>query len=460
MQEQNFEKQVKQKMEELSVAPSAPVWMKVEEQIRQKRSRRRIFFWLFPMGFLLAGFITWSLIRYNENSFARQKNLQQEYQTAVTKILTQKKAEAAEKQSLRVQENSTDHDKNFEKVTTVNSSNLTNQTIQYSRVKISNKDLVSVSKRKPVSDNQNTYSPITKKEDQNTTKTNEQETAIVDKKTREDEVAPDTARSSPDAVTAEIKEMAEIKPEQPHTEENKAAEVSGTTTENKWRVSPYFSIGVSSLQFINGSANKRADQFTSTPGIGSGLPPQTPSEPENGLSISLGMKFNKAINKRLDVYTGLGYYYASAHRRVGQPVDADSMFRNNYTSPVAVDQYYRAGNTENYTNRYHFVEIPVGINWKVNKKIPLQLETGISLSQLIASNALTYDAGSGNYYRNNKLLYKTHFAFGGSLTYRLFSVKQKSFYAGPYFKYHLTQMEKSNSKQYLFSVGLGLNLKF
>ena len=37
MQEQNFEKQVKQKMEELSLTPSVPVWKKVEEQIRKKK---------------------------------------------------------------------------------------------------------------------------------------------------------------------------------------------------------------------------------------------------------------------------------------------------------------------------------------------------------------------------------------------------------------------------------------
>jgi hypothetical protein len=35
MQEQNFEKQVQKKMEELSFTPSEPVWQKVEEEIRK-----------------------------------------------------------------------------------------------------------------------------------------------------------------------------------------------------------------------------------------------------------------------------------------------------------------------------------------------------------------------------------------------------------------------------------------
>ncbi len=50
MQEQNFEKQVRRKMDELSLSPSAPVWNKVEEQIRKKKDRRRIVLWLLPLG--------------------------------------------------------------------------------------------------------------------------------------------------------------------------------------------------------------------------------------------------------------------------------------------------------------------------------------------------------------------------------------------------------------------------
>ena len=42
MQEQNFEKQVKQKMEELSLTPSEPVWKKVEEQIQKNNYTDRL----------------------------------------------------------------------------------------------------------------------------------------------------------------------------------------------------------------------------------------------------------------------------------------------------------------------------------------------------------------------------------------------------------------------------------
>src|SRR4051812_15407612 len=61
MQEQNFEKQVQHKLEELSLTPSAPVWQKVENEIREKKKRRRLIaFWLFPL--LLGAGTFWSIV--------------------------------------------------------------------------------------------------------------------------------------------------------------------------------------------------------------------------------------------------------------------------------------------------------------------------------------------------------------------------------------------------------------
>ncbi|HEY0749958.1 MAG TPA: hypothetical protein VGD26_02305, partial [Chitinophagaceae bacterium] len=59
MQEQNFEKQVQQKMEELNLTPSAPVWQKVNEEIRKKKDRRRLILWLFLFLLVGGGTVTW-----------------------------------------------------------------------------------------------------------------------------------------------------------------------------------------------------------------------------------------------------------------------------------------------------------------------------------------------------------------------------------------------------------------
>ena len=67
MQERNFEKQVKHKMDELSLTPSEPVWKKIEEQVRKKRDRRRLFFWL-PVTILLCSGALWLIEESINNS--------------------------------------------------------------------------------------------------------------------------------------------------------------------------------------------------------------------------------------------------------------------------------------------------------------------------------------------------------------------------------------------------------
>ncbi len=60
MHENEFEKQVQKKMEELQFAPSDAVWQKVDKEINRKENRRRTLFWLF-FFFGLGDFRKWIL---------------------------------------------------------------------------------------------------------------------------------------------------------------------------------------------------------------------------------------------------------------------------------------------------------------------------------------------------------------------------------------------------------------
>jgi hypothetical protein len=55
----DFEKQVRQKMDELDFVPGEPVWTKIEEQIRGKKEKKRMILWLPLAGLLLVGGGLW-----------------------------------------------------------------------------------------------------------------------------------------------------------------------------------------------------------------------------------------------------------------------------------------------------------------------------------------------------------------------------------------------------------------
>ncbi|HKB44053.1 MAG TPA: hypothetical protein VKC90_06680, partial [Chitinophagaceae bacterium] len=75
MPENEFEKKVQQRMEELEFTPSGEVWKEVEYRIRKEKKKRRFFFWLPLLSLALGGGITaaiW-LTNNNENHIAQTK---------------------------------------------------------------------------------------------------------------------------------------------------------------------------------------------------------------------------------------------------------------------------------------------------------------------------------------------------------------------------------------------------
>src|SRR5688572_18761776 len=55
----DFEKRVRQKMDELDFVPGEPVWLKIEDQIRKKKEKRRAIFWMPVFVLLLGGAAYW-----------------------------------------------------------------------------------------------------------------------------------------------------------------------------------------------------------------------------------------------------------------------------------------------------------------------------------------------------------------------------------------------------------------
>src|SRR5688572_22383461 len=79
MQENEFEKQVQQKMDDLKLDPSAFVWQKIEPQIKKEKSRRWIFI-LLPIlliGILYGGYLLLDNVDTQNSTANTSKNEQQ-----------------------------------------------------------------------------------------------------------------------------------------------------------------------------------------------------------------------------------------------------------------------------------------------------------------------------------------------------------------------------------------------
>ena len=62
-----FEKEVQHKMEELKLTPSAPVWEKIELEIRPEKKRRRAILWFLLAGLFLSGSAWWLYQSFGNN---------------------------------------------------------------------------------------------------------------------------------------------------------------------------------------------------------------------------------------------------------------------------------------------------------------------------------------------------------------------------------------------------------
>ena len=68
MQENKFEKGVRQQMEEFRSRPSEAVWKTVEEELRKKKKRRVVFFIFLLAGLSLLGYSGYFLLNSSKQN--------------------------------------------------------------------------------------------------------------------------------------------------------------------------------------------------------------------------------------------------------------------------------------------------------------------------------------------------------------------------------------------------------
>jgi Outer membrane protein beta-barrel domain len=447
MHENNFEKQVQEKMDQLGFDPSDAVWAAVDKEINKGKRRRRPFFILFFFsGLLIAGGgIYFGMIKNpSTNIIAGQQHK--------GKKENQDEQSEGKVQSSRQQEIAMNGKQSGETpfINSVNNNKWPANTVDYNGNKSNNseKNIIVI---KSGSDNiEGKNLAITKAEPQKSGNSELDSSAKKPMAAAENKMAID---SSPALKTASV-EKKKVKTSLWKIGFTGGAGISNTNQ------SLFKQSNTTGLYYIPANVNV---------GTGAAAPVPVSSEINPGFSFSLGIFVSRNLSKRISISTGLNYHYYSTHVYTGYAVDSPIIVYNPVYYPgsstlsgasYTINSYYRNGSNYSYTNSYHFIELPLTADFQLNKslKLPVYWEAGLSVSYLLNSNALHFDPNGNLYYQNAELFNKIQLN-GATAIMIGFPINKSEMQIGPQLQYGLTGLQKSGSgnPQHLFYTGLKIS---
>ncbi|MEO6315345.1 MAG: porin family protein [Chitinophagaceae bacterium] len=497
MPENDFEKQVQQQMNELSFVPSAAVWPEVEKQIRRKK--RRLLLWLPVLLVLLAGAGWWQMdgeqkdasnnalkIVAGEKSAGSsvkktaysgtQDSLQKENtglkqqpvnEAAADKLLPASPLKNQIKKSIageRTQDNQPVSKLFSSKHSGGKGDALANkkQAIARSINDGLNDDLPGKQGLATVEKIATKKVPVHKapvKESNTVDQTEEAEGAITsmeamdenNTKTGGTPLQDSIMFSEPRAVIKGAKDIAEKK--KPAARKKKiewGISVQAGSSNFSGGFSGVYSSAASYLDsrviYSNSSAapGNNLNNGSSNPGGA------TPSVVRPGFSFAAGAFVVKKIGKQANLLAGLHYHYYSTRINVGAKVN---------TNISSLE--YRTGDAGTYTNRFHFIEIPVTIAQQLGKASRFSINAGVAASLLAGSQAVVYNAQNNSYQQGKTYINKVQVGLLAGIDYKFFP-KSVPVLVGPQINYGISNIFTKDlyGSRHLFFAGIGAKIFF
>jgi hypothetical protein len=220
---------------------------------------------------------------------------------------------------------------------------------------------------------------------------------------------------------------------------------------SKWKLGFNFSAGGVAMQngvlgvigLGNADEAKTYAAYSPVTGGSTGsatTPVAAPSTIDPGFGFVLGAFLQKNISPNMSLLFGLNYKRYSSSMMVGGRVD--SSFLSNMNSGRVS---YRSGSSTEYKNNFHFLELPVALQFRVTKqnKLPVYIYSGLTIAQLIGSNALQFTAQPGSYYSDNGLFNKTQVNVSAGILFSLSRRAKNPFLLGPDINFSLSEMANS-----------------
>ena len=451
MQENEFEKQVQQKMDDLKLHPSGAVWQKIEVHIRKEKRRRWV---LILLPVLLIGFL------FGSYMLLKDDNSHPELQQQATKNPIEKNYPAKETTA------KPDTVKNYhpaEEVKETDAQTATVKTHRNQQIKTTPKLKISsdyiktenVEKDHPPAykNGADTIGNIVQHEKTGIDLQTVQQEKIAEDQHKPDSILTETGKSAEHPITVTDKEK---KAENVIKTDSSAKDISVKKMEPEkkysWNWGFSFAGGRSSManSFLGyGQQSYDATQYSnanpgSFPGGYTSNP--YPSLINPSIAFIAGISAERNISKKIIFTGGLLYKLFSTTNTVG--IDSGNYFRIN-------------GPNRTYHNYYHYVDLPVGLKFQIFdfKKTRMYWNTGFSISWLIGSNALQYNGLTRLYYHDNSLFNKTQIGFNSGLDVGFLSKQKQSFLIGPYFNYHITKIAREGYNKHHFTF-IGLRAQY
>jgi len=453
MQANEFEKQVSNKMDELSFRPSAPVWANIEEQLRKKRERRRLLLWL-PLFFLLiisSG--VWLISREGSANDTIAENKREEI-AGSTKKEDREKIASIEKQPEQTITNTTESIFPNQNTTPVFSTDKSTpgNSVQTNSKPTQKSFYPSSAPGKIKAGKENNL--INNSQNQSESPTS----LILDKATSQpvNEMALTDSTSFADSLRKDKRAEEKTSKDSTTLKDSLQKKDIKKKEDKKWTAGLIVFGGASG---INSGSAVQQNAVILLPAANGPMLDLPVSKPQNKLALSLGFFASKKLGDRVSFITGLQYSLATNTIDIGSRQRRDTIISADYNAPVRVTQYYSKGLGEkDYINSYHFISLPIGIEMKLFSHTPIHLHAGFGFHQMIATNALVYSNQNQVYYHDKNAFHKTQFSTTFGLNYQA-SLYGRKLTVGPQVQYNWTQLQKDvSSGKHLFSAGLNARI--
>ncbi|MEJ0105667.1 MAG: outer membrane beta-barrel protein [Bacteroidota bacterium] len=513
MQENEFEKQVKQRMDEFRLRPSEPVWTEIEKELRDKRRRRFI---LIPLFAVLSatGYFAWqtyfpankisssakeistknnSNTDQNKNVFSKNPDkinipgdeVSNETSEKTTALKNTKEGSSAVKNS----ENTSKEEKNTHNKTV-------SRKKESRQMTAGNNPLVSLKKAEKTDDTSDKVTLVKTNKDK---KINDQYKNETDLNNRLTEKNTDFKKLYLPGEPAEAELTSGNNIERDNrpvivnyrlfstnlfTDSIAANKLTGLQlpsfknpdlahSSHGIKLGINFSIGASSrvnkpLQLSSeekSTARSALYAGVNSPSfnnIGGGVSILPPSDVTPGVAFRIGAIAMKPLSKRFDISAGLQYSYSSDRIRVGKSIASPSSFTGAANLDVLAQAYYPNVQNVNHTNKYHFIELPVSVYYNLNRKwkTPFVWNAGISAGRLVSSDVLLYDiTWGGIYYKGDKNIRKTQVNISTGFSIRVTGSNRWQWNIGPQVYMGVTKLFQSEYDKNKHPLYGGLNVQ-